>query len=52
MSNVYELSWLDYAITNHFKDKSKINSVNGDMTIDEYIKMFCNEELGESIRVD
>lgn len=42
----YHISWLKKAI-NNYED----SSINGNMTIDEFIKTWCSEELEKVIEL-
>lgn len=51
-STNYHLSWLEIAL-NHFKQQGyEVHSINGDMTMDEFIKKWAAEELSKVIKLD
>ena len=46
----YHISWLESAIVKLKKSNIKVNAVNGDMTIEEFIKEFQQEELDKVVK--
>jgi len=48
----YHISWLECAIVRLREDNTKVSAVNGDMTIEEFIREFCGEELGKVIKLE
>jgi len=48
---IYHISWLESAIMKLREDNTKVSTVNGDMTIDEFIREFCGEELDKVIKL-
>ena len=48
----YHVSWLECAIVRLREDNTKVSAVNGDMTIEEFIREFCGEELGKVIKLE
>ena len=49
---IYHVSWLEQAIVKFREDNNKVSSVNGDMTIEEFIREFCGKELGKVIKLE
>jgi len=47
---IYHVSWLESAIVKLREDNTKVSAVNGNMTIEEFIREFCGEELDKSVK--
>lgn len=47
----YSIDWLESAIV-ELKKSDKVNAVNGDMTIEEFIKEWESEELDKVVKAD
>jgi len=47
---IYHISWLEQAIVRLREDNTKVSSVNGDMTIEEFIREYCGDELDKVIK--
>ena len=47
---IYHISWLESAIVGLREDNENVSSVNGDMTIDEFIREYCGEELDKVVK--
>ena len=47
----YHVSWLERTIM-ELRKSNKINVVNGDMTIEEFIKEFQKKDLDKVIKVE
>ena len=47
---IYQISWIEHAIVRLREDNEKVSSVNGDMTIEDFIREFCGEELYKVIK--
>jgi hypothetical protein len=47
---MYQISWLESAIV-ELRKSNKIDVVNGDMTIEEFIKAFQDKELEKVIKL-
>ena len=48
--NYYQISWLEYAIQK-FKLSDSTKMVLGVMTIEEFIKKYCEEELSKMVNL-
>jgi len=48
----YHISWLESAIKGLKESNSQINSINGDMTIGEFLYLCSSEELNNAIEVE
>jgi len=46
----YHISWLECAIVKLREDNIKTSSVNGDMTIEEFIRELYGDELDKVIK--
>jgi hypothetical protein len=51
-STNYHLSWLEIALNNFKQQHNEVHSINGDMTMDEFIQKWAGEELSKVIKVD
>lgn len=51
MPQIYHSSWLETAIHN-FKKADCVHALRGDLTIDEFIKSWCKEELRKAVKLD
>jgi len=47
---IYHISWLESAIE-ELRKSDKIDVVNGDLTIEEFIREFMSEELDSAIKL-
>jgi hypothetical protein len=47
----YHISWLEAAIQKLKKSDEFVNGVNGEMTIEDFIEMFCKRDLDKVIKV-
>ena len=48
----YHLSWLEIAVTRFKKQNKKVHAINGNMTINEFIKEWMKNELCENVELD
>ena len=48
---IYHISWLELAIKK-FKECYDVHAIGGDMTIEEFIKAFQQEELDKVIKLE
>jgi len=52
MPHYYHLSWLEIAVARFKKQNKKVHAINGDMTINEFIKKWMKNELCENVELD
>jgi len=48
--NIYALSWLEIAIDNFKKQNEKVHTIEGNMTMDEFILEYAKEKLSKIIK--
>ena len=47
----YHLSWLEIAIENFKNDYTEVHSINGNMTLQEFIEKWASKELQKCINI-
>jgi len=49
--NYYHISWIELAIKKLKESNIEVNSINGDMTIEEFLLKYVEEELDNVIKL-
>jgi len=50
-TNYYALSWLEIAVKNFKNQNEKVHAINGNMTMDDFIKIFAKDELSKIVKL-